>query len=109
MSFDRRIARADAKLQREAMRPLDEAVLLAAMWDEAEPEPPVIRHHMGAKAGALHRGPGNVAISTLRHYETMAMRAAEQKCEECEGLGATEHHGTIGSCEPCGGVATVES
>lgn len=85
MSFDRRITRANIKLQREAMRPLDEAVVLAAMFDDPDPEPVVIRQHMGAKAGALHRGAGNVAVSTLRHYSILAEQAARSKaCETCE-------------------------
>src|SRR6185369_11818022 len=100
MSFDRRIARADAKIQREAMRPLDEAARLADLFDD--PEPTVVVHsHLGAKAGALHRGPGNVAVSTRRHYEVLAQQAAAAKvCDVCEGTGAAEYYGTVGSCEP---------
>lgn len=78
MSFLRRIARADAQLQREAIRPLDEAVALAAMWDEPDPEPLGVneRKHRGGKAGPAQRGTDhNVAISTRRHYEALAARA----------------------------------
>lgn len=76
MTFDRRKDRADRRLQHEAMRPLDEAVLLAAMFDHPEPLGVNERKHRGGKAGPAQRGTDHqVAVSTRRHYELLALQA----------------------------------